>query len=199
MAKRRSPPRNNQITRHPEKVAIEMARVAGVSLDKIAETYGVHRDAIWRHMDTLPDSYKRGLIADVPREELVRRAVEEGGLLLDHFKLIRNLAEGQLILAKACGDSHAVANLTRAAIQANREVGKFTGEIERLSAPGVTINNNVTTIVETPEYRVLQDGLVDLARDHPAVKDDVLALLRRVQAPMIEGRATPLIEGHAHA
>ena len=43
------PVRGCHVCAHPERVRIEALRVSGVSIDKLAEQFGVHRDAIWRH------------------------------------------------------------------------------------------------------------------------------------------------------
>ena len=39
------------VCHHPERVRIEALRTAGVSLDKLSELFGIHRDAIWRHCE----------------------------------------------------------------------------------------------------------------------------------------------------
>ncbi len=92
-------------------------------------------------------------------------------------------------IAKACNDRYAVASLTRAVLDADREIAKFTGEIER-SAAGVTIRSSVA-IFSTPEFGKLEAGLVRIARRYPEAKTDLLALVRKLQqpveAPMIEG------------
>ncbi|MCJ2136205.1 HTH domain-containing protein [Methylobacterium sp. J-026] len=177
------------LSKHPNKVDIEMGRLAGVSADKLASRFNVTRDAIYRHMETLTPEYRASLVLDVPREELAKRAAEENGLLLDHFKLARNIAEQQLLIAKACNDSYAVASLTRAVLEADREIGKFTGEIER-SAASVTIRSSVA-IFSSPEFGKLEAGLVRIARRYPEAKSDLLALMRELkqpdEPPMIEG------------
>ena len=189
-AKRR---RLTQIERHPNRVSIEMARAAGVTFERIAATFKVDRDAVWRHWHGLDHDYRASLVTDVPREQLLQRAIEEGGTLLDGFKLVWSLVQQQLVIAKACGDSFAVATLAKASVMAGREVGRLTGEITQLASPAVTINNNNTiNLTERPEFRALESGLVDIARIHPEAKSDIVALLRRVQAidatpPMIEG------------
>ena len=183
-------PRTSQISRHPERVMIERSRIAGVALDRIAEKFGVKRDAIWRHMDSLPDAYKAALIDDIPLDQLTKRAAEEKDLSLDHFKFVRTIVEQQLVYAKSCNDSAAVANLTRAAIAANRQVGKITGEIEKM-VPGMTFTGPIA-IFNNPAFQELEAGLIRIAKEVPAAKPHLLDLIQKLKAvppagPMIEG------------
>lgn len=43
------PARRCQVCLHAERVRIEALHTAGVGIDKLAEQFGLHRDAIWRH------------------------------------------------------------------------------------------------------------------------------------------------------
>jgi len=173
--------RTNQIETHPERLSIEMMRAAGVSLDKIAEKFGAHRDAIHRHWKGLTAEYKAALIGDVPREQLVERAISESGNLLDHYKMHRSIVEEALIAARTLEDLHAVSALTRTALKANEAIGKLTGEIRAI--PGLVINNNNQQInlMETPAFRLLEGGLLEIAEKHPAARPDITALVRRLQ------------------
>ncbi len=174
--------RQNQVEAHPERVSIELARAAGISLDRIAAKFGVHRDAIHRHWKTLDAGYKSALLADVPREQLVERAVAESGNLLDHFKLYRSTVEEALILARAGEDAHAVSTLARTAIRANEAIGKLTGEIRAM--PSVLIqntNSQTVNVFDQPAFRAFEQGLMQLAEKHPAVRQDIRALLRHFE------------------
>ena len=71
-------PWRSTVARHPERLSIELARLSGMSLDRCAAKYGVKRDAIARHMASLSEEYKAALALDVPLEELVERASQEG-------------------------------------------------------------------------------------------------------------------------
>ena len=173
------PARPNQISRHPERVRIEMARLAGVSLDRIAAKWGVHRDAIARHMAGLSDDYRAQLIADVPLEAIAKRAREEETSLLDHFATIRMTVIQQMLAAASCNDRHATASLARAGVEVGREIGKLTGEIQRLM-PGVTINNTLS-IIHSPGFAMLEAGLLGIVQRHPEVRDDVIGLVRRLK------------------
>jgi phage terminase large subunit-like protein len=53
-----------QVCRHDERWRIELLRAGGASLDSLAEKFGVHRDAIFRHWrDHVSDEMKAGYLA----------------------------------------------------------------------------------------------------------------------------------------
>jgi hypothetical protein len=74
-----------------------------------------------------------------------------------------------------------------------RELGKLSGELRNLS--GITVTtNNILNIAASPEFERLSTGLLALAQRHPAARQDVVDLLRGLEAapaevpyPMIEG------------
>ena len=81
------------------------------------------------------------------------------------------------------------------------KIGRLSGEIRAFAGVVFNQQNNVT-ISADPQYPALEAGLLDLIRYHPVVKDDVLALLNRLdmmstaarngatyQPAMIEGTA----------
>src|SRR5271156_5632563 len=97
------PTKRTQVTKprcsiccHPDRHAIEMAHVAGCSLEAIARRFGtdahpLHRASVHRHVKHhIDDTLRASLLADVPLAELSARAAKEGGSLLDYFALIRS-------------------------------------------------------------------------------------------------------------
>jgi hypothetical protein len=84
------------ICRHADRHAIEMAHVAGCSLEAIAVKYStserpLHRASVHRHCrDHLDETARASYLADVPLAELAARAAKEGLGLLDYFGLIRS-------------------------------------------------------------------------------------------------------------
>jgi hypothetical protein len=53
-------------------------------------------------------------------------------------------------------------------------------------------------VTSTPEYPELEAGLLELIRKHPQVRDDVLALLGKLETTASpNGAPNPLIEGSA--
>jgi hypothetical protein len=97
-----------------------MMRVGGVGLDAIAAQYDISRDSVWRHMkDHVTEGDKAAYLADVPLQEMLARAADEGVSLLDFFKIVRATLMKQFQLAASVNDRRAVASLAgRLAIEA---------------------------------------------------------------------------------
>src|SRR5258708_32598287 len=69
---------------HSERARIEMVRLAGAGLDTIAEQFSVSRDSVWRHMrDRVSADDRAAYLADIPLQEMLARAADEGVSLLD--------------------------------------------------------------------------------------------------------------------
>jgi hypothetical protein len=85
---------------HIERARIELARVSGVSLDSIAESFGVKRSAIWRHMTNHVSDADRALyLADVDLKGLAERANAESLSLLDYLAIVRSTLLQQMQMA----------------------------------------------------------------------------------------------------
>ncbi|WP_374308792.1 hypothetical protein [Methylocella sp.] len=92
------------ICHHPDRLGIERARIAGASLDRIAERFDVKRDAIRRHMMAhVSDAERAEMITDIPISEMAMRAAEEGGSILDHYGVLKSVLFRQLAEPKAAG------------------------------------------------------------------------------------------------
>src|SRR5689334_25356286 len=71
-----------QVCKHPERLSIELARLSGMSLDRVAAKFDVQRDAVFRHMNNHVTPEARAALAlDVPLEQIVERASQEAGSL----------------------------------------------------------------------------------------------------------------------
>lgn len=185
--------RKSQISRHPDRLSIELARVKGVSLDRIAEKYGVHRDAVARHMAALDPDYRAALAADVPIAELAERAAKEGGTILDNLSVLRAGLMQSAYVAKAGNDHHAYAALSRVALEVIRETGKFTGEM--VNAPSIqNVVNNTLVLMNAPPIMRLRSMLERRLAPFPEAYDAVMAGLAELEATpepsrMIDARA----------
>ena len=75
-----------QVCRHPESTRIELMRSSGVSLNVIAEKFGVQRDAVNRHWHGhVSDAMKASFLAGpLQLEELAKKAADTGMSVLDH-------------------------------------------------------------------------------------------------------------------
>jgi hypothetical protein len=166
-----------------------MLRISGVGLDKIAEQFGVSRDAVWRHQGNhLSESDKAAYLADVPLSEMLARAADEGVSLLDFFKIVRATLTKQFQLAASVNDRRAVASLAGRLNETLDLIGKLTGEMLRLS-PGTTINNTAV-FLNGPIFADLQSMLVRKLAGFPEALSRVVEGLQELEA-----RATPSSNG----
>ncbi len=195
---RRAKPTTCAICRHPERARIEALRASGASLDSLARKFKIHRDAIWRHWKDhvsadLKTSYLAGPAAIA---ELKERAAEEGGSILDYLGILRSVLMGAITASAEAQSAFTLATLSGRLVEVLKEIGKLTGEIERLN-PSISITNNLA-IMSDPRMIELQSGLLTIARTHAGARGDIIALLRgldsepganRAKMPMIECQA----------
>jgi hypothetical protein len=96
------------VCNHPQRHAIEMAYVAGASLEAIAtkfatESYPLHRASVHRNCrDHLDETLRASILADVPLAELAARAAKEGLSLIEYFSLVRSTVVQQMLVAGWC-------------------------------------------------------------------------------------------------
>jgi hypothetical protein len=175
-----------------KRARIEIARLGGVGLDQIAAESGVHRDAIWRHMrDHVTEADKAAYLVDVPLQEMVARAADEGVSLIDHFRVVRFTLMKQFQLAAVCNDRRAVASLAGKLNETLDMIGRITGEMLRL-APGAVVNNT-TIFLNSPMFVDLQSMLMRKLQGHPEALGRVVEGLQELEAkaaPVSNGAAT---------
>jgi hypothetical protein len=176
-------PHRCRVCAHPDRHAIEMAHVAGCSLDAIVAKFStparaLSRSCLHRHVTKhLDETLRASLIADVPLAELVARAAKEGLGLLDYFHLIRSTLIQQMLVASGTNDGHRTAVLAGRAVETLKEIGRLTGELSAIGNKINIVTNNVA-ILGDPRFLELQTGLIALARSHPDARADIVALLR---------------------
>jgi hypothetical protein len=167
-----------QICRHQDRLRIELLRLSGVSLDRLAARFKVHRDAIHRHMAHLDEADRAALIADLPMKELAQQAAEEGIAVVDYFKVIREVLMRQLLTAADSGDRIGTASLSGRAIECLKELGRVTGEISHLTS--FTQVNNVA-IFNSPQFAALETMLIERLAKYPDALASVVAGLRELE------------------
>jgi hypothetical protein len=164
---------------HPERGRIEVACARGVSLETIAKQFGLKKDTVYRHWKThVPDKTKATLIGGRARlAELAERADAENLSSLEYFGIIRSqLMDGFLACADAA-DAWGMSSLGARLLETLREIGKLTGEIQRIS--GVTINcDNRTLILQSPVVCEIEAALIATLRPYPEARAAVIAALR---------------------
>jgi hypothetical protein len=119
--------------------------------------------------------------------ELKERAAKEGGSVLDYLGVLRSILMGAITASAEAQSAHTVANLSGRLVDVLREIGRLTGEIERMN-PGVTINNNLAILAQ-PQMVELQSGLLAIARQHPDVRGPIINLLRSLDTKPATGLA----------
>jgi hypothetical protein len=189
-------PRTCQVCRHPERERIESLRASGASLESLARKFKVHKDAVWRHWrDHVSADLKTHYLAGPATiAELKERAALEGGSILDHLTILRSILMGAITASAEAQSAFTLATLSGRLVEVLKEIGKLTGEIERLN-PGITVTN--IAIMSDPRMIELQSGLLMIARKHPAAREDLIALLRGLDVGASSRPSPPLIEAEA--
>jgi hypothetical protein len=179
------------VCRHPERARIEALRASGASLDSLARKFKVHRDAVWRHWQShcSPDLKIQYLAGPATIAELKERAAKEDGAVIDYLTTLRSILMGAITANAEAGSATTLANLSGRLVEVLREIGRITGEIERLN-PGVNVTTNIA-IMSDPRIIELQSGLLTIARTHPAARGDIIALLRGLDAGPVGGLLAP--------
>ena len=199
MAARGLRSRTCQVCKHAERERIESLRASGASLDSLAKKFHVHRDAIWRHWKdhVSADLKVTYLSGPATIAELKERAAAEGGSILDHLSILRSILMGQITASAEAQSAFTLATLSSRLVEVLREIGKITGEIERLN-PSVNVTTNIA-IMSDPRMILLQEGLLTIARQVPEARGPIVELLRRLDSPDQMQPSPPMIEATAEA
>jgi len=171
-----------QVCRHPERERIEALRASGASLESLARKFKVHKDAVWRHWrDHVSADLKTSYLAGPATiAELREKAAKEGGSILDHLSILRSILMGAITASAEAQSAFTLAALSGRLVEVLKEIGRLTGEIERLN-PSVNVTTNIA-IMSDPRMIELQSGLLSIARAHPGTRADIVALLRGLDA-----------------
>jgi hypothetical protein len=185
-----------------ERARLEMLSVGGASASSLAKQFGLSHDGVSRHLRNghLSDRRRAELVAGPARlNDLVNAAAKESKSLLEYLSIVRSVTFNQFLACAEAGDAAGVANVGSRLIDSLKELGKLTGELRQLS--GITINQNTLNVIADPAYPDLEAGLLEIVRKFPAARDDVLALLARLEAqtspPGPNGSSFPMIECEA--
>jgi AcrR family transcriptional regulator len=190
-----------RVCTHKDRVRLEVLRIGGASLDALAREFGVSRDSVHRHFRNHVSPKRRAELMCGPAkvEQLANAAADESKTLLDYLKITRSILFNQFLAAAEAGDRLGVANVAGRLLDSLRELGKLTGELRQIS--GITVNNTSINLIASPEFLALQEGLLTIARAHPAVRADIVELLRGLDAKEDAARQLqpPRPNGAAHA
>jgi len=202
--RRLSPATRCAICRHPDRPRIEALRCAGVSLDKLAEQFNVHRDAIWRHMEKhVPDERKASYLIGAGKiAQLAEVAAEESQSVLDYFTILRSALFAMFDKLAEKGDHASASAVSARLVEVLKEIGRLTGQISTIAAATtINVQNNYAVINSAP-FADLQTGLLEVCARHPDARADIIDLIERLDAkyramppsPMKTIGASPVLE-----
>lgn len=176
-----------------------MMRMAGLSLDSIAEKFALGpggRDQVWRHMQRhVTEDEKSVMLADVPIAEAAARAAEEGVSLLDYLALMRSALLQQVRLAASVNDRHGLAAVSGKALDCLREIGRLTGELKGMQPQ--TIINQQINFMASPAFAELQRTLIQALGPYPDAMAAVVGALQGLEAA--NAQVLTLEHGESHA
>jgi hypothetical protein len=170
---------------HPERTRIELLRVSGVPLRALAEQFGVSKDSVHRHFLSHVSQKRRAELVAGPAavEELANAAAAESKSLLDYLGITRSILFGQFLNSAEAGDRNGTVAVAGRLLESLREIGRRTGELRQMS--GISIVNNSLTLIGSPEFTALSEGLLVIARAHPEARADIVlcsgGLMRRLR------------------
>lgn len=166
------------ICRHPERARIEALHVAGKSFDKLAEQFGIQRNAIWRHAHRhMSDEAKATYLIGAGKiAQLAEIAAEENHSLVDYLAILRSTLFGQLDRL-ATENDHVGVNLMAARItEVLRDIARITGQISNLAGSTIINVQNNNVILNSAPFADLQAGLLRVCAAHPEARAAVIGL-----------------------
>jgi hypothetical protein len=172
---------------HDDRARIELLMARGASKRHVGDKFGLSPDAVWRHWRNghVPEHVRASLAIKAlkPGAELEKLVTDESVGLLENLQRIRATLYAQFDAAGEVGDRNAVAMLSARLHENLSLAARSTGELQK-HAPG-----NVVNILMAPAYLDLRAALLRTLRPFPDAARAVAEAFRRVEAPMIEGRA----------
>lgn len=178
------------VCRHVRRTELELELAGGASQAAVARKYGVSKDSAHRHWTRHIDDARKArlLVGPVQQAALAARISEENSSVIDNLRVVRAGLFESYDLALQAGDRNSTALLASKLHENLRITAGITGELA--SSPLIrqtTINNNLYT---SPEYVRLRAGLLQLGRDHPQIRPDLIAMLKRLDSEP-DGPAPP--------
>jgi hypothetical protein len=168
------------ICQHSERWRIELLRAGGASLDKLAEKFGVERDAVHRHWHkhVAPEMKASYLCGPAELAGLAEKAAQEGDSVLDYLRMIRTVLTGQLAAVTEAGDARAAAYVAGRLTHTLEAIGRVTGEMGELARSTINITNNVAVLAEHPAFMRVQATMLRALAPYPDARGAVVAALR---------------------
>jgi transposase-like protein len=189
-------PGSCQVCRSEHLHAINLALTYGQSVRSVAEQFGIHHDAVRRHLKNhLSPSQQAALLtaskpSEVDVEKLTRQ--ESQGLLVALVAMRARLAAHAQACA-AMGDHKGAIHAERVTLADLELTAKLVGQL--ISRSEVTVQH----LTLTPSHLRLRQVLVEVLRPHPEIAAKVAAALAAIEtddAAEITAKAQPLTIEH---
>ena len=189
-----------QVCEHPERHRIEAIKTGGAGLDSVAKQFGIHRDALWRHMQKhVSDAAKIAYLAGPSAiNNLANEAARENKSILDYLTIIRSLLMHQMNLAAESGKPYVMDRIGGRLLETLQALGRITGEISQFASATINVTNNQALILNSPVVAELQSELLQALAPYPDARRDVIAMFVRLDDKHNQPDMK-LIEGCANA
>jgi hypothetical protein len=177
------------VCNHPELYRVELALVSGASNRAVGEKFGLHKQALWRHLKRHMSEERRAQLVAGPLKltQLAQKAAEEGMALIDYLGMVRSALLAQFFAATEVSDRQGAALLSGRLLECLRIMAQLTGEIGRT---GAQITNN-TLIMSSPLMAELQGMLIRTLQPYPEARAAVLGGLEELSAKALAQTPAP--------
>ena len=157
---------------------------AGVPLDRISARFGVHRDAVWRHMERHVSAEEKAaiLIGPAKLHDLIEATASESASLRDYYAIVRSVLFGQLMRLAKQNDHDGVAVVSARITHVLRDIAKMTGELSTLTSTTIVNVHNSQTVINSPPFVDMQRGLLEVCAKHQDARADIVALFHDLDA-----------------
>jgi hypothetical protein len=171
-----------QICHHPERQRIEMAHVSGRSIDDIGPEFGVHRDAVWRHMTrhVSEETKVRYLCGPIKLGELANLAADENRSVIEYLAILRSILFGALERSARQNKAFEVSRIGKNVLDVLREIGRLTGELSSFASQNISVINNQTLIMNSPIVAELQTELLQTLAPYDDARRAVINMFVRL-------------------
>ncbi|MGO9036431.1 MAG: hypothetical protein ACLPV2_04795 [Steroidobacteraceae bacterium] len=183
-ARKGQPSRKCAVCGHADQVRIELLLAGGAGQKAVGTKFGISKDSIHRHWHGHVTMERRAMLVmgPVPRQALAAQIAEENTSVLDNLRIVRAGLYKQYDAALEAGDRTVGALLAGKLHQNLQITAKITGELASSPLVSITNNqNNVSMLVESPEFSAFQARLIGALRNFPEARAAVIKEFERIE------------------
>jgi hypothetical protein len=170
--------RNCQVCAHPEASRMTYLAITGMSRSAIAQKFGVHEQALKRHLDLHVSEEFRAIALKSPLDDynsLAKVAIESNESILDNLTGIYSVLSNLFIASFSIADIPKVNQLATRMLQTLELKARISAEIMP-SQGSIQITQNNLQIVGDITHVI--SGLARVLQPHPEIRAKVVAFLR---------------------